>query len=147
MQYGIDRLALDLLNFRKVATVELLGKGKAQTTMDKVDLPKVAAYASEDADITYRLAQLLDKQLDTVPALRSLADDLETPLVDVLAEMEFNGIAVDPAILKEQSKVLGKRIDVLREKIITAAGVDFNPDSPKQLAEVLFEKLQLPAGK
>ena len=60
MQYGMDRLALDLLNFKKVATEELIGKGKTQTTMDKVDLTRVAAYASEDADVTLRLADLLD---------------------------------------------------------------------------------------
>jgi len=147
MQYGIDRLALDLLNFKKVATVELIGKGKSLTTMDKVDLPRVAAYASEDADITFRLSQMLDKELDKNERLRSLSDDVETPLIDVLAEMEFNGIAVDPAVLKEQSSVLGGRIEELRAKIMTAAGIDFNPDSPKQLAEVLFDKLKLQSGK
>ena len=147
MQYGIDRLAMDLLNFKKVATVELLGKGKTQVSMDKIDLPRVAAYASEDADITLRLSDLLADRLLTVPALRSLADDLETPLIDVLTEMEFNGIAVDADVLKEQSGVLGTRIDELRLKIMAAAGFDFNPDSPKQLAEVLFEKLKLPTGK
>jgi DNA polymerase-1 len=147
MQYGIDRLALDLLNFRKVATVELLGKGNGQISMRNVDLTRVAAYASEDADITFRLANLLDKQLSNFPDLRSLSDDVETPLIDVLAEMEFNGIAVDPVVLKEQSKVLGERIEELHAKIMTAAGCDFNPDSPKQLAEVLFERLKLTAGK
>jgi DNA polymerase-1 len=147
MQYGIDRLALDLLNFKKVATVELLGKGKTQTTMEKIDLPKIAAYASEDADIALRLADLLDGELSKVPRLRELADDLETPLIDVLAEMEFNGIAVDPQVLKEQSEVLGERIIELRAKIMAAAGMEFNPDSPKQLADVLFERLKLPTGK
>jgi DNA polymerase-1 len=147
MQYGIDRLGLDLLNFRKVATVELLGKGKTQTTMDKVDLPRIAAYASEDADIAWRLANLLDSELTKVPKLRELADELETPLIDVLAEMEFNGIAVDPAVLKEQSGVLAERIIELRDKIMVAAGMEFNPDSPKQLAEVLFDKLNLRTGK
>jgi DNA polymerase-1 len=147
MQYGIDRLALDMLNFRKVATVELLGKGKSQTTMDKVDLPRIAAYASEDADIAFRLAERLDKQLGEYPALRKLADELETPLVDVLAEMEFNGIAVDATVLKEQSAVLGERIEQLRGQIMTEAGGEFNPDSPKQLGEVLFDRLKLPAQK
>ena len=148
MQYGMDRLALDLLNFRKVATEELIGKGKSQTTMDKVDLAKVAAYASEDADVTLRLADLLDERLNGFPDLRKLADDMETPLIDVLAEMEFNGVAVDGAVLKEQSGVLGTRIDELRQKIADAAGgIVFNPDSPKQLADVLFTQLKLPPGK
>jgi DNA polymerase-1 len=147
MQYGIDRLALDLINFRKVATEELIGKGKNQTTMDKVDLPKIAGYASEDADISLRLANLLDDRLAEYPDLRKLSDDLETPLIDVLAEMEFNGVAVDSAVLKEQSGVLGARIDELRAKIMAAAGCEFNPDSPKQLADTLFAKLGLPPGK
>jgi DNA polymerase-1 len=147
MQYGIDRLALDLLNFRKVATVDLIGKGKNETTMDKIDLPKIAAYASEDADIALRLANLLDGELSKVGKLRELADDLETPLINVLAEMEFNGIAVDPAVLQEQSAVLGERIIELRAKVMAAAGMEFNPDSPKQLAEVLFDRLKLKTGK
>ena len=147
MQYGIDRLALDLLNFRKIATVELLGKGKATVSMATIDLPRVAAYASEDADITLRLSDKLDAELDRTPALRKLADDIETPLIDVLAEMEFNGVAVDPAVLKEQSGVLGERIDKLRCEIMTAAGCEFNCDSPKQLGEVLFTTLKLPPGK
>ncbi len=147
MQYGIDRLALDLINFRKVATEELIGKGKNQTTMDKVDLTRVAGYASEDADVTLRLANLLDDRLKEYPDLQKLSADLETPLIDVLAEMEFNGVAVDAAVLQEQSGVLGTRIDELRGKIMAAAGVEFNPDSPKQLAETLFTHLKLPPGK
>jgi DNA polymerase-1 len=147
MQYGIDRLALDLINFQKVATVELLGKGKTQVSMDKIDLTRVAAYASEDADITLRLATLLTDRLLTVPALTSLNTDLEVPLIDVLAEMEFNGIAVDAGVLREQSAFLGVRIEELRKQVMEAAGCDFNPDSPKQLAEVLFETLKLATGK
>jgi DNA polymerase-1 len=147
MQYGMDRLALDLLNFKKVATEELIGKGKTLTTMDKVDLAKVASYASEDADITLRLANLMDGRLSEFPDLRRMNDELETPLIDVLAEMEFNGVAVDAAVLKEQSGVLGTRIDELRAKIMAAAGFEFNPDSPKQLAEALFTQLKLPPGK
>jgi DNA polymerase-1 len=148
MQYGMDRLAMDLINFRKVATEELLGRGKTLTSMDKVELARVAAYASEDADVTLRLADLLDGRLSEFADLRSLADDLETPLIDVLAEMEFNGVAVDANVLREQSGVLATRIDALRGKIADAAGgFQFNPDSPKQLAEVLFEKLKLPTGK
>jgi DNA polymerase-1 len=147
MQYGIDRLALDLLNFRKVATVELLGKGKNQISMQKVDLTRVAAYASEDADITLRLADLCDREMNKTEAIRHLADDLETPLIDVLAEMEFNGIAIDQSVLKEQSIVLGQRLDQLRAQIIEAAGVEFNLDSPKQLGEVLFVRLKLQSGK
>lgn len=147
MQYGIDRLALDLLNFQKVPTADLLGKGKGQISMKLVELPRVAAYASEDADITLRLADLLEPQLAKTPALKKLADDLETPLIDVLAEMEFNGVAIDPAMLREQSAALAIRIEQLREQIHTAAGSTFNIDSPKQLEKVLFTDLKLTKGK
>jgi DNA polymerase I len=147
MQYGIDRLALDLLRFRKVPTVELIGKGKMALSMDRVELDKIACYASEDADIAWRLAEVERAKFADFPALKKLSDDLETPLIEVLAEMEANGIAVDPAILKEQSDVLGERAVELHGKIRAEAGVEFNPDSPKQLADVLFNRIGLKVVK
>jgi DNA polymerase-1 len=147
MQYGIDRLALDLLNFKKVPTVDLIGKGKSQLSMDRVELNRIACYAAEDADIALRLCDYIAERLDKVPDLRKLNDELETPLIDVLVEMERNGIAVDHAILKEQSGVLAGRIETLREKIHDVAGSEFNIDSPKQLEKILFQDLKLPAGK
>jgi DNA polymerase-1 len=147
MQYGIDKLALNLLRFRKVPTIDLIGKGKTQITMDRVELQRIACYAGEDADVALRLSDYLDPLLNKFPAIRTLNDDLETPLIDVLAEMEFNGIAVDPKVLKEQSEVLGARADELRERIVKEAGIDFNPDSPKQLADVLFKQLKLKVVK
>ncbi len=143
MQYGIDRLALDLLKFRKVATSDLIGSGRNQISMSQVELSQIACYAAEDADIALRLADWAKPRLASVPALQKLNDDLETPLIDVLAEMEFNGIAIDPAILQEQSGVLGERAEQLRTRIHEAAGVEFNPDSPRQLADILFRKLRL----
>jgi len=143
MQYGIDRLALDLLHFRKIPTSDLIGKGQSQISMRKVALETIAIYAAEDADIALRLADLLGGQLAKIPALQKLADEVETPLIDVLVEMESAGIAVDPAILKEQSAVLGERIAALQTSIYSAAGGEFNIDSPKQLQEILFNKLKL----
>ena len=90
-------LSRDLLNFKKIATDELIGKGRAQITMDRVELARIARYAAEDADIALRLADRFDKQLDEIPVLRKLNDDLETPLIDVLVEMEWNGVAIDPS--------------------------------------------------
>ncbi len=147
MTYGIDGLSRDLLNFKKIATDELIGKGRAQITMDRVELARIARYAAEDADIALRLADRFDKQLDEIPTLRKLNDDLETPLIDVLVEMEWNGVAIDPAILKEQSAVLGERVEKLRTQIYEQAGMEFNIDSPKQLQDVLFVKLNLPTQK
>jgi DNA polymerase-1 len=143
VQYGIDRLAFDLLNFRKIATVDLIGKGKSQVGMDRIATEQVARYASEDADIAWRLYEYLRPKLAEVPALQKLNDELETPLIDVLAEMEYNGAAIDPGMLKEQSKVLGERAAALKKRIMEEAGYEFNPDSPKQLADVLFNKLGL----
>ncbi len=114
--YGIDALARDLLSFQKIPTTDLIGKGKNQISMDRVPLERVAIYASEDADIAWRLAEYLQARLGELPELRKLCDDVETPLVDVLAEMEFNGVAIDPDILKEQSRVLGERIEALRAR-------------------------------
>ena len=148
MQYGIDALALQFLNFKKVATVDLIGKGKNQLSMDRVSLEQITRYAAEDADVALRLADMMSQRLEAVPALKKLNDDVETPLIDVLAEMEFNGVAIDENILKEQSGVLGDRAEELRKRILIEAGVgDFNPDSTKQLAEVLFTKLKLPIKK
>jgi DNA polymerase-1 len=143
MQYGLDRLALELLNIRKVPTSDLIGKGAKQISMQKVELARIAAYASEDADVALRLADLFEPKLAEIPSLKKLCDEIETPLIDVLVEMESNGIAVDPSVLKEQSQVLGVRIEDLRGKIFKSAGFEFNPDSPKQLQDVLFNRLGL----
>ena len=142
-QYGMDALARDMLGFRKIATEELIGKGRHQISMVRVPLEKTARYASEDADVTWRLAQLYRGKLKELPAVEKLHDELEVPLVDVLAEMEFNGVAIDPAMLREQSSVLAERAEKLRGQIMEAAGCEFNPDSPKQLADVLFTRLGL----
>jgi DNA polymerase-1 len=147
MQYGIDRLALELLNFKKVPTSDLIGKGKNQLSMDRVELTRIACYAAEDADIALRLADYMEERLAQQLVLKKLNDELETPLIDVLVEMERNGIAIDPKILKEQSAVLAGRIDELRQKVYDAAGSEFNVDSPKQLEKVLFYDLKLQSGK
>jgi DNA polymerase-1 len=145
--YGIDPLAEQLLRFRKITTESIIGKGKNITTMDKVEIARVGCYAAEDADISWRLYDYLAPRLKALPRVQELGNTLEFPLIDVLVEMERNGIAVDPAVLKEQSAVLGERIDILRADIMKEAGVEFNPDSPKQLGDVLFNKLGLKSFK
>jgi DNA polymerase-1 len=134
---------MDVLNFRKIETASLIGKGKTQRRMDQVDLSQISNYASEDADIALRLADFFKDRLDANPSLRKLHDELETPLLDALVELEYNGIAVDPSVLNEQSKVLAARIEELHAGIMREAGVEFNPDSPKQLGDVLFNQLKL----
>jgi DNA polymerase-1 len=146
-RFGIDALALEMLSFRKIPTTDLIGSGKRQITMDRVELPLITRYAAEDADIALRLHLLFKPRLDALPEIRKLHAEVEIPLIDVLTEMEHTGITVDPAVLKQQSDVLVARIADLREQIMKSAGTEFNPDSPKQLAEVLFTKLGLRATK
>ncbi len=144
LNYGIDSLALRYLNFKKISTTEVIGSGKNQTTMDCVDIAAVGHYAAEDVDVCLRLDERFARKFETLPAIKKLNDELEVPLVEVLATMEANGIRVDPAVLKEQSNVLADRVEKLRAEVFTAAGTSFNPDSPKQLADVLFTQLKLP---
>jgi DNA polymerase-1 len=141
--YKLDDLARDLLGHTCIPIKQLIGTGKKQTTLDKVSVADVATYAAEDADVTWRLYEFLREKLPKFADLQKLHDEMELPLVDVLVEMEWNGIKVDPAVLAEQSAVLLTRIEKLRETIHAEAGGEINPDSPKQLQEVLFERLKL----
>jgi len=146
---GMDDMALSLLNHQAIPISQLIGergRGKVQKTMDQVPLEFATPYSAEDADISLRLYEKLRPQLDD-DGMAGLMDDVETPLIEVLAEMEDHGIKVDPETLEEQRAALAKRIDVLREQIHEAAGGAFNIDSPKQLAEVLFTNLGLPVVK
>ena len=137
--HKLDNLSLALLRHRCMPIGEVIGYGKVQKTFDQAPLEIAGPYAAEDADISYRLKQILQSQLAEL-GLTELFRDVEMPLVEVLAEMEWNGIIVDPAELDRQSVVLGKRIDELRRKIIDSSPFPFNPDSPKQLAVALFNK-------
>ncbi len=147
--HGLDHLALSLLKRETIPITALIGpnvRGTKQKTMDQVPLDLIARYAAEDADVALQLHDLIAPQL-RVMGMAELADRIEMPLVEVLADMEWQGIRVDPDILMEQQKVLVKRIDELRDAIYVAVGAPFNIDSPKQLAEVLFGKLGLPVIK
>ncbi len=138
-QHNLDALALGHLSYKSIALEELIGKGKSQTTMDKVPLEQVTPYACEDADITWRLRGILLKKLKEL-GLEKLYRELELPLIGVLAQMEQNGVYVDVVSLREMSGVMG---DVLRDytrDIHREAGREFNVDSPKQLAQILFEE-------
>ena len=141
--YKMDDLARDLLGHETIPIKSLIGTGKKQITMDQVPVEEVARYAAEDADVTWRLYELLLPKLEKLPQLKALHDDLELPLAAVLASMERAGVKVDQKVLAEQSAVLLERIEKLREQIAEQAGGDINPDSPKQLQEVLFERLKL----
>lgn len=138
--HGLDPLAQSLLNYHCIPISDLIGRagrGQAQKRFDEVPLDLATQYAAEDADITLRLWRHFEPQIKAMQ-LRRLFDDLEMPLVEVLASMELAGIRVDPGILDAQRELLLKRIDDLRRELVDAAPHPFNPDSPKQLAAVLF---------
>lgn len=146
---GMDDMALSQLNYETIPISRLIGergRGKTQKTMDQVALDLATPYSAEDADISLRLYELLRPRIDEA-GMKALLDDVETPLVEVLAVMEANGIRVNPDVLDEQKAALAERIDILRDQIHEAAGGAFNVDSPKQLAEVLFTNLGLPVVK
>jgi len=139
---GLDALAKDLLGLTLIPTSELIGKGKNQKTMLDVPLARLSEYAAEDADATWRLYELLRRELDAAPDdLRRLAEEVELPLVRVLARMEARGVKLDLGLLAETAARLEARIAQLRTDIQVAADRSFNPDSPAQLGEVLFDHL------
>lgn len=137
--HKMDALALGLLNHTCIPITELIGSGKNQRKFDTVPLEQASVYSAEDADVTYRLHDHFAPQLKKM-GLEGLFSDVEMPLVEVLAEIEWNGIRVDPEELDRQREALAGRIEALRDEILKHAGRPFNPDSPKQLAEVLFNK-------
>lgn len=147
--HKLDHLALILLNYKMVPISDLIGegeKGAEQRSMIEVPLEQIAPYAAEDADIALRLCHVLSHKLEEM-GLSALLRDVEAPLAAVLAVMETNGILCDPAELLRQGEALGTRVDSLRQQVKEIAGCDFQLDSTKQLAEVLFDKLGLTPGK
>jgi len=135
--HSMDNLSLALLDHACIPISELIGSGKKQRTFDTVPLDHATVYAAEDADITLRLRNALSPQLKPLK-LDALFRRVELPLMDVLAELEFNGIRVDPDELDRQADRLNTRIDELKNEIADASPRDFNPDSPKQLQTILF---------
>ncbi len=140
--HGIDALALDLLGYRKIPTSELLGTGRSRIRMDQVETARVSEYACEDADITWRLYELFAPQL-AAEGVEELFRETEMPLVEVLARMEQNGVALDTGILAAMSRTIAARLKELRDEIYAAVGHPFNIESTRQLAEVLFDELGL----
>lgn len=142
-RHNMDILAETYLNYTPVSITELIGaKGKNQGNMRDVELDKIKEYAGEDADVTLQLKEKLAPLL-TETATMKLAEDVEFPLVYVLAAIEQNGVKIDEATLKQFSKVIEKDVAEMEASIYEKAGVVFNIASPKQLGEVLFDKLQL----
>jgi len=140
--HGLDQLSLELLQYRPIPTEALIGKGKNQTTFDKLPTDRVCEYAAEDADVAWQLCRELSRQM-TDPELTKLFRDVEMPLVEVLSDMELRGVAVDVDLLARLSGEMADRMTALRDEIHHLVGRAFNVDSTKQLAEVLFDERKL----
>jgi DNA polymerase-1 len=136
-------MALDFLNYECVPISALIGKGKSQLTFDMVDTAPACEYAAEDADVTFQLYTHLKARLDKEPLLKKLFEEVEMPLISVLAVMENNGVSLDTALLRKMSGQLTETLTQLADQIHEHAGSVFNIDSPKQLAEILFDRLNL----
>ncbi len=143
-QHNLDTLAFNELGYQMQPIEDLIGSGKNHITMDKVDPAKVSWYCCEDVDITLRLKELFEPQLEK-EGLRKIFDDIEMPLVTVLAYMERNGIRLDGKFLNRLSGEAEIDIKELETKIYGLAGREFNINSPKQVKEILFDELKLEA--
>jgi DNA polymerase-1 len=143
-RHDMDSLALKYLGWRTIQFEDIAGKGAKQLSFNQISIEPAATYAAEDADVTLQLHQTLWPRLAELPGLKTIFTEIEIPLISVLARMERNGVLIDAAMLEKQTIELEKRVAELEKEIFIISGGDFNLNSPKQLQEILFEKLKLP---
>jgi DNA polymerase-1 len=141
-QHGLDVVSFRELSWEKISTEEIIGKGKNQISFAQADSEKIAQYAGEDADCAWLLKNVLEKKIKK-ENLEKLLIEIELPLVEVLAEMEENGIILEPKALAKIEIDLASRLKELAHKIYELAGEEFNINSPKQLQVILFERLSI----
>ena len=139
-RHNMDDMAKQYLGVKTTSYEDVTGRGKKQIGFHEVELEAAATYAAEDADITLRLHRHLAPMLAQTPSLQSLYESIELPLLSVLARMEHCGTLIDGAQLARHSREMGNAIEQLRSQIHEEAGEPFNPDSPKQLQHILFDK-------
>ena len=142
-QHNLDSLTENELGFEKISSEDLVGKGKNKLKYNEVELEKMSLYSCEDADCTNRLINILQKQLKKYN-LEKLYYDIELPLIEVLANMENNGIYLDRDKLEKISKKVNKEINDITKEIYKLADKEFNINSPKQLQEIIFKELNIP---
>lgn len=146
-RHNMDDLAQNYLDYKTVTFEEIAGKGVKQLSFNQLKVEEAGHYAAEDADITLRLHQFFWPQLEKIPALKSVFETIEMPLLPVLSHIERNGALVDAKLLGQQSIELGERLVQLERKAYEIAGQEFNLSSPKQLGVILFEQQKLPVLK
>lgn len=143
---SMDALSRKYLKYDPVSIESLIGSGKKQLSMAEIDPVKVSDYACEDADVTFRLYEVLSNQLQE-DGLLEVASEIEFPLIKVLAHMEMEGMALDEKMLAGFSEQLGTDMLAIEQEIYSKAGAEFNINSPQQLGDILFNKLKLPSGR
>ncbi len=145
--HNMTDMATRYFKYRLIEFTDLVGTGRNQISIKDVPLDKRSQYACQDADVTLQLKHRLSAELAESPALLRVFNEIEMPLLPVLGKMEWEGVMIDTAMLSDISSVLESEIASVAHRITAEAGIEFNIDSPKQLAEVLFEKMGLPAKK
>ncbi|MCC5014328.1 MULTISPECIES: DNA polymerase I [unclassified Legionella] len=142
-RHDMDSLALKYLGHKTISFEDIAGKGAKQLRFDQIPVSKAAPYAAEDADVTLKLHNTIYPMLDE--RLKTVLHDIEIPLLTVLANMEYGGVLIDLETLAKHGHRLKERIILLEQEAIQLAGRPFNLNSPKQLQEILFDELKLPA--
>ena len=143
-RHDMDSTAAKYLGIQTIKFEQVAGKGAKQLTFNQVPVERASEYAAEDADVTLQLHRVLSAKLKSVPALAKLYEEIEQPLVPVLARMEYRGVLIDGALLAAQSRQIDTQLKELTIIAHREAGTVFNIESPKQLQQILFEKLQIP---
>lgn len=143
-RHNMDALAKYYLDRDTIHYQDIAGKGAKQKTFDQIELEQASDYAAEDADITLQLHQVLGAGLRQDEKLHRVYRDIEMPLVDVLLDVEQNGVLIDPDMLEKQGREVDRQLQQVEQAIYQLAGEVFNLSSPKQIQEILFEKLELP---
>ncbi|UOH19292.1 DNA polymerase I [Acinetobacter sp. NyZ410] len=146
-RHGMDDVARVYLSHLTTTFEQVAGKGAKQKTFNQIEIETAGHYAAEDAHVTYRLYEVLERKLKEIPELINILHHIEMPVASVLATMEENGIELDLSFLDQLSVDFANTIQNLENQIIEIAGESFNVGSPKQVGEVLFEKLGLKGGK
>ena len=146
-RHDMDTLAEKHLNHKTTTFEEIAGKGKGQLTFNQIEVEQATLYAAEDADITLLLHQALYPQVEAIPSLKHVYRDIEMPLVPVLSRMERTGVLINAQVLAVQSQEITQRLAEIEKETFELAGQEFNLSSPKQLQEILFDKLALPVIK
>ena len=146
-KHNMDTLALKYLGHQCISFEDIAGKGKKQLTFNEISIKDAAPYAAEDADVTLRLHLELQQQLQKTPALLTVLNEIEMPLLAVLSDIERGGVEIDSQLLGAQSVEIAKRLLELETLAYEEAGKPFNLSSPKQLQTILFEELNIPVIK